>query len=261
VTEAVMGDPAGGVAGRVFAFRDVSGERVVEQLKSDFVVSVSHELRAPLTSIYGFAETLLRREGLFRDDERQTFLRYIASESERLTGIVERLLNIARLESGDLAVSMDEVDVGAVLADAVRRAETLEHGDGHRFVLDLPEQPLAAEADREKLRQVLADLLENAVRYTPKGTSITVTARGVEDAVEVFVADEGAGIPPAEQPLIFRKFYRGSDPGGGATGAGLGLFIARGLVRAMGGDMWVASSEGRGSSFGFQLKAAGKGDG
>src|ERR671932_472430 len=98
------GEPAGAVAGRIFAFRDISTERVVEQMKSDFVTTVSHELRTPLTSIYGFAETLLRQDVLFGDEERQLFLGYIASESQRLTAIVDALLNVARLDTGDLQV-------------------------------------------------------------------------------------------------------------------------------------------------------------
>src|SRR5204862_1479174 len=98
-SEAVMRDPAGEVAGRIYAFRDISAERLVEQMKSDFVSTVSHQLRAPLTSIYGFAETLLRGDIDFGAEERRTFLEYIASESERLTAIVDTLLNVARLEA------------------------------------------------------------------------------------------------------------------------------------------------------------------
>ena len=127
LSEAVMTDPAGAVAGRIYAFRDISAERSVEQMKSDFVSTVSHELRTPLTSIYGFAETLLRQDVLFGEEERATFLRYIASESERLTAIVDRLLSVAQLDTGDMAVQLAETDVGAVVSEAVR---SLEAGDG-----------------------------------------------------------------------------------------------------------------------------------
>ncbi len=120
LSEAVMTDPAGAVAGRIYAFRDISAERSVERMKSDFVSTVSHELRTPLTSIYGFAETLLRQDVLFGDEERATFLRYIASESERLTSIVDRLLSVAQLDSGDTQVQLAETDVAAVVSEAVR---------------------------------------------------------------------------------------------------------------------------------------------
>ncbi len=259
LSEAVMTDPAGAVAGRIYAFRDISSERSVEQMKSDFVSTVSHELRTPLTSIYGFAETLLRQDVLFGDEERATFLRYIASESERLTSIVDRLLSVAQLDTGVMAVQLGETDVRAVVNEAVRTAEGADGQNGHRFVIELDEASLAAEADREKLGQVLAHLLDNAVRYSPAGGTVTVAARRREDAVEVSVEDEGVGIPHAEQERIFRKFYRGDAAAAGAVGAGaagLGLFLAEGLVTAMGGRIRVDSSEGKGSTFVLELRPA-----
>ena len=260
LSEAVMTDPAGAVAGRIYAFRDISAERSVEQMKSDFVTTVSHELRTPLTSIYGFAETLLRQDVLFGEEERSTFLRYIASESERLTAIVDRLLSVAQLDAGDIAVQLAQTDVGAVVSEAVRSAEGADGENGHRFVVELADEPLDAEADRDKLSQVLAHLLDNAVRYSPAGGTVTVAARRREDAVEVSVEDEGVGIPHADQERIFRKFYRGDSAAGGAVGAGatgLGLFLAEGLVTAMGGRIRVDSSEGKGSTFVLELRPAG----
>ena len=257
VTEAVMRDPTGAVAGRIFAFRDISGDRLVEQVKSDFVSTVSHELRTPLTSIYGFAETLLRQDVMFGEEERQTFLRYIASESQRLTTIVDTLLNVARLDTGDLQVNIAETDVRDVVGQVLDGVSATEV-NGHRFVLELPAEPLAAKADPDKLRQVCAILVDNALRYSPDGGTVTVGAARREDTVEVSVADEGIGIPQSDQDQIFRKFYRGSDAElrVGAGGTGLGLFIARGLVTAMGGRIWVSSQEGEGSRFAFELPAA-----
>ncbi|MFL5959739.1 MAG: GAF domain-containing protein [Gaiellaceae bacterium] len=256
VTEAVMRDPVGSVAGRIFAFRDISGDRLVEQVKSDFVSTVSHELRTPLTSIYGFAETLLRQDVMFGEEERLTFLRYIASESQRLTSIVDTLLNVARLDTGDLQVNLAETDIRDVVGQVL---ETVAAADvnGHRFVVDLPEEPLAATADPEKLRQVCSILVDNALRYSADGGTVTVGATRRQDTIEVTVADDGIGIPQADQEQIFRKFYRGSDAElrVGAGGTGLGLFIARGLVTAMGGRIWVSSQEGEGSRFVFQLPA------
>ncbi len=258
VTEAVMRDPAGAVAGRIFAFRDISSDRLVEQMKSDFVSTVSHELRTPLTSIYGFAETLLRRDILFGDDERKTFLGYIASESQRLTAIVDALLNVARLDTGDLKVNIAPTDVRGVVDEVVQSVQD-GAADGHRFVVDLPDEPLAANADRDKLRQVFSILLDNALKYSREGGKVTVGVELKHDTVEVSVADEGIGIPQADQDQIFRKFYRGADAEArvGASGTGLGLFIARGLVTAMGGRIWVESREGEGSTFAFELPAAG----
>jgi two-component system phosphate regulon sensor histidine kinase PhoR len=256
VTEAIMRDPAGAEAGRIFAFRDVSADRAVEQMKSDFVSMVSQELRRPLTSIYGFAETLLRRGAAFGDEERATFLGYIASETERLTAIVDRLLSVARLDAGDLEVQLAPLDVRPVLSEALATAERSEAMNGHRFVLDLPEETLGARADRDKLKQVLAHLLDNAVRYSPEGGTVTVVARERGSAVEVRIVDEGTGIPAVDRERIFRKFYRGESGGRDAGGTGLGLFLARGLVAAMGGRIWVDSEEGKGSSFVFELPSA-----
>jgi PAS domain S-box-containing protein len=250
LSETVMRDPTGAVAGRIFAFRDISAEHAVEQMKSDFVSTVSVELRAPLTSIYGFAQTLLREDIAFSDPERRTFLDFIARETERLTSTVNALLNVARLDTGDLAVSLEPTDVGAVVSDVVEAAAVT--GNGHRVVADVNGSPCRAQADPEKLRQVLDQLVSNAIKYSPDGGTVTVSALRKDDAVEVAVADEGVGIPPSERDRIFSKFYKaGSGPG-----AGLGLFIARGLVREMGGRMWVESEEGEGSRFAFELPSA-----
>ena len=255
VSEAVMRDPAGAVAGRIFTFRDVSAERIVEQMKTSFVSTVSQELRRPLTSIYGFAETLLRRDVLFSEEERQTFLGYIASEAARLTAIVDQLLNVARLDAGDLEVDLSPTDVRGVVTEVVESLEAGGRLNGHRFVLELPDEPLDASVDRDKLRQILDALLDNAVKYSPGGGTVTVAARRRADAVEVRVADEGVGIALDEQERIFSKFYRSeAAPVGG--GPGLGLFIVQGLVRAMGGRIWVDSNAGSGSTFVFELPVA-----
>ena len=230
VTEAVMHDPTGAIAGRVFAFRDVSAEHTVEVLKSDFVASVSHELRAPLTSILGFAETLVAREGLFDEEERLTFLRYIAAEAERLTGIVEQLLNVARLEAGDLEVEIGPIDVVPVIEEAVAQAKRLTRT---ACIVSSPTRRQRA-SRRGRRRQAppgAGELLDNAMKYSPEGGTITIGARRQLDRVEIDVADEGIGIRQAEQELVFRKFYPDARLVGaarGGPGAGVGLFIARG---------------------------------
>jgi signal transduction histidine kinase len=257
LSEAVMLDPLGAVAGRIFAFRDISADRMIEQVKSDFVAAVSHELRTPLTSIYGFAETLLRQDIPFGDEERRTFLGYIASESERLTEIVDQLLNVARLDAGDLKVELGRIDLGSVLSELVKTVEESGAMNGHRFEVDLPEETLAAEADPDKVRQVFNILVENALQYSPGGGTVILGARRNADRVEVRVVDQGIGIPAGERERIFRKFYRAESAArDGAAGTGLGLFIAKELVNAMGGRIWVDSTEGEGSSFSFELPAA-----
>ena len=260
VTEAVMRDPAGQIAGKIYTLRDVSAERFVEQAKSDFVSSISHELRAPLTSIFGFAETLLRRGELFDDLQRRTFLAYISSESERLTGIVDALLDVAELDSGDLQVELTTLDVGNVVREVVESARADLAGareDGHTFAIDFQDEPLGAQADREKLRLVLVNLIDNAIKFSPKGGTVNVAGQRRPGTIELRVTDEGVGIPEEERERIFRKFYRGSSSVL-SGGAGLGLFITRGLVTAMGGRIWVDSTEGEGSTFVLELPSRGE---
>jgi two-component system, OmpR family, phosphate regulon sensor histidine kinase PhoR len=253
LTEAVMRDPAGETAGRIFAFRDISAERVVEQMRSDFVSTVSHELRAPLTSIYGFAATLLREDVDFEEEERNVFLTYIESEAQRLTTIVDKLLSVARLDAGDLQLELSPVDVRSLVSEVVDNAREAADVNGHEFVLDLPDVPLPARTDSDKLRQVLVNLVDNAVRFSPGGGRVTVGAVRRGQTIVLSVADQGVGIPDNEQNRIFSKFYRVGDAQTGGTG--VGLFIAQGLVSALGGRITVRSAEGRGSSFVVELPA------
>jgi PAS domain S-box-containing protein len=256
LTEAVMLDPAGAVAGRIFAFRDVSSERVVEQMKSDFVSTVSHELRTPLTSIYGFAETLMRSDVEFSDEERATFLGYIVSESERLIGIVDDLLNIARLEAGTLGLSLAATDLGEVARETLSRVEDASP-NGHRFEVEIEPGALIVHADREKLAQIFLNLVDNAVKFSPEGGAIRIAARRRADTAEISVTDEGIGIARGDQQRIFSKFFRTERVAqSGVHGTGLGLFLARGLLAAMGGRIWVESQEGQGASFTFELPLA-----
>ena len=246
LSEAVMRDPAGLVSGRIFAFRDISNEHAVERMKTDFVSTVSVELRTPLTSIYGFAQTLLRDDIVFGDQERHTFLDFIARESERLTAIVDALINVARLDSGELEVELEPTNVGSLVEDVIAT-----RANGHPVVTTV-DRDLAARADPTKLREVLDQLISNAVKYSPGGGTVIVSAERRQDAIEVAVTDEGVGIPPAERERIFTRFYKAGDE----RGTGLGLYIAQGLVREMGGRIWVESEEGRGSRFSFELPAA-----
>jgi PAS domain S-box-containing protein len=250
LSETVMRDPTGAAAGRIFAFRDISAEHELERMKTDFVSTVSVALRTPLTSIYGFAQTLLREDVGFSDVERRTFLEFIARESEGLTAIVDALLNAARLDKGDLAVTLAPTDVVDVVRSVVDTASV--DANGHQFVAEVDGAPARASADPDKLRQVLDQLIANAVKFSPGGGTVTVSVERRADAIEIAVADEGVGIPAGDVDRIFSKFTKVAS----GPGTGLGLFIARGLVREMGGRMWVESTEGVGARFVFALAPA-----
>jgi PAS domain S-box-containing protein len=241
--------------GTVFAFRDVTGERGVEKMKSDFISTVSHELRTPLAAIYGAALTLRRADMPLVGDQRDELLGVISSEAERLAKIVNDILWTSRIESGGLQVTIERCDAVALAHDIVQArlvhlpsnvSLELVRGDG------LPE--LAADPD--KVRQVLANLVDNAVKYSPDGGHVEVRLEQVGDRVRFLVLDEGLGIPHSEYERVFEKFYR-LDPNltRGVGGTGLGLYICRELVRRMAGRIWVEGREGRGSAFVVELPA------
>ncbi len=239
--------------GVVYAFRDLTTERRLEQAKSDFIATVSHELRTPMAGIYGAAQTLLRGDVDFSAEDRRMLLEIIATQAVRLSQITEEVLLASRLENDRLPVRRDQVDVGALASQAV---ETLRSHLPAETKVELTVAPdvEAAFGDHDRLQQVLVNLLDNAVKYSPGGGKVSVTVAGLPDAVRVSIADEGLGIPAAEQQRVFEKFYRLDNQltrAGGGTG--LGLYITRELVRRMGGTISVQSELGVGSTFTVEL--------
>jgi PAS domain S-box-containing protein len=253
-TAASLRDPREELPGTVYAIRDVSDERRLDQVKSDFVATVSHELRTPLTSIYGFAETLLRADATFGEDDRATFVRYIATEAERLTRLVDGLLSATRLEAGAVQLALGPVDVPALAREVATAARG--RSDKHQVKLVVPAHPVYALADQDRVRQVLINLVDNAIKYSPQGGEVRVQASGRGNLVEIRVSDQGMGISELDQQNLFRKFFRvDASQRGGIRGVGLGLFLVRGFVAAMGGRIWVESELGKGSTFVVELPA------
>jgi signal transduction histidine kinase len=242
--------------GTVYAFRDLTEERGIERLKSEFVATVSHELRTPLAAVYGAAMTLRRRDVELDDDHRGRLLAVIAGESDRLARIVDQVLAASRLESGSFAFSVEHCDPGRLALEVVEAARAHAPG-GVAIELGVEDDLPDVAADPDMLRQVLANLVENAVKYSPDGGRVIVSLRPHEGRVLFAVHDEGLGIPLRDQERIFEKFFR-LDPNltRGVGGTGLGLYICRELVRRMGGRIWVASSAGEGSTFFFELPVA-----
>ena len=189
----------------------------------------------------------------FEEDERKIFLTYIESEAQRLTTIVDKLLSVARLDAGDLQLELAPVDQRSLVSEVVELAREEFAGGAYEFVVELPDAPLPTRTDSDKLRQVLSNLVDNAVRFSPAGGRVTIGATRRGETIVLRVADQGVGIPVAEQERIFSKFYRVGDAQTGGTG--VGLFIAQGLVGALGGRITVQSAEGRGSSFVVELPA------
>jgi PAS domain S-box-containing protein len=236
--------------GVVYAVQDISDERALEQMRQDLVATVSHELRTPLAAIYGSAMTLNRDDIELPDDLESRLIDVIADESSRLTAIVNDLLLASQLDAGRLEARIESCDARALTESVVQAART-HLPDGVRVELDpvADDLPLVA-ADEEQLRQVLDNLLENAIKYSPGGGDVRLGVAAADDAVRFSIADAGLGIPASEQERIFDKFYRlDPDMTGGIGGTGLGLYIARELVRRVGGRVWVEPNNGQGSVF------------
>jgi PAS domain S-box-containing protein len=242
--------------GTVFTFRDLTEERVLEELRRDLVATVSHELRTPLAAIYGSALTLQRPDVSSDGELRDQLLDVIASESARLAQIVNDLLLASQLDAGTLGTKPKSCDAKEIAAQVVASART-HLPDGIELELDVPRRVQRVRADPGQLRQVVANLVENAVKYSPGGGTVRVALEPVDSMLRISVADEGIGIAPGEQRRIFEKFYR-VDPNmeRGIGGTGLGLYISRELVRRVGGRIHVESMPGRGSTFWIELPLA-----
>jgi signal transduction histidine kinase len=242
--------------GTVYAFRDLTEERLLEQMRSDFVATVSHELRTPLAAIYGAALTVRRTELELDEATRDHLLDVIADESDRLASIVEDLLLASHLDSGRLKLTVEACDPRP-LALAVLEAADTHLPANVTLVLDAAAELPPVRVDPQQLRQVLGNLVDNAVKYSPEGGEVRVRVEGAGASVRFSVSDSGLGIPAGEQRRIFEKFYR-LDPNmtRGIGGTGLGLYISRELVRRFDGRIWVESREGEGSTFHVELPAA-----
>jgi len=223
----------------------------LSQLRADFVSLVSHELRSPMAAVIGAARTLQDRWRMLTADQRESFLALIGDETARLAELVGDVLDTSRIEAGTFTYRFEEVDLGRVVDEAVETA-----------VLAQQEVPVVASVhgalpgirgDRARLRQVLGNLIENAVKYSPEGGEVRVTAAAANGAVRIAVRDAGPGIPPDQQRRIFEKFGRVDVPGASKPGTGLGLFIARSIAEAHGGSLDVSSGAEPGSIFTLTL--------
>ena len=224
--------------------------RRLSALRADFVSLVSHELRSPMAAVIGAARTLQGRWRELSPQQRASFLALISDETARLATLIGDVLDTSRIEAGTFTYSFSDVD----LADLVREtvAAMALGQDEVLVVAQAPDTVPAVRADRERLKQVLMNLVENAVKYSPAGGEVEVHAWAENGLVLVAVEDQGPGIPREQQGLIFEKFGR-ANVGGGKPGSGLGLFIARSIAEAHGGTLKVRSAPGQGSTFTLEL--------
>ena len=238
----------------LLTLHDLTRQRQVETTRREFVSNVSHELRTPLSSVKALAEAL--ESGALEDPATaRDFVRRIHGEADRMSALVEELLELSRLESGRTTLAMETVDVAALAEGEIEAFQLRAEAAGVALQVRLPDAPALVRGERDKLRQVLVNLLDNALKFTPSGGAVTVLVRAAAGGVEVAVRDTGAGIPAEHLPHVFERFYK-ADRARRDGGTGLGLAIVRHIVEAHGGTARVESREGEGATVSVTLRAA-----
>jgi two-component system phosphate regulon sensor histidine kinase PhoR len=243
--------------GTVYAFRDITDEHRLEELQAEFVATASHELRTPLAAVYGAAQTLRRHDFALDEAGRERFISMIVDESERLGRIVNQILLANQLDVGRLELVTEAFDAPDLLERVAEAART--YIPPHITIdVVVGEHMSPVAADKDRVRQILVNLVDNAIKYSPDGGRIELGVDDFDGLALFHVADEGIGIPLEERPRIFEKFYRlDPDMTRGIGGTGLGLYICSELVERMGGRIWVESREEGGSAFFFELPETG----
>lgn len=242
----------GRTEGHVCIMHDITGFKRLDQLKSDFVAAASHQLRTPLASIVGFAETILHHFARIDDRDKREYLEIVVKHARKLAGVVNDLLDFSKLEKGELTLERESIHLPEIAASIV--ADFTESSPLHRFTLEFEEGFPAVDADYFKVEHILNNLVANAVKFSPDGGEVRIGGARSTGAVEVWVEDEGIGVSVEEMDKLFTRFYH-SPPGRiiNKSGTGLGLYLVKMLVDAHGGEVSVASEPGEGARFAFTL--------
>lgn len=249
----MVGGEAAPFSGYGVLLQDVTQDYTANQLKNEFVSMVSHELRTPLSAVQGFSELLLTKNP--SPERQRRWLEMINRESVRLNSLIDDMLNLSQIEAGWINLRTERVELEPVIQQCV---ELLRVGSSHHsFKIEIEDNLPAAKADRDRLIQILNNIIGNAIKYSGQGGEIVIRAEHSKqepDYIQISVSDQGAGIPRSELPHVFEKFYRASGAQSqGVKGTGLGLAITRNLVELQQGRIWVESEEGQGSTFFFTL--------
>ncbi len=244
----------GDFLGRLYVFRDVTRERQVDRMKSEFVSLVSHELRTPITSIMGYMDLVLDGDAGPLNDEQREYLDIAQRNTTRLSSLVGDLLDVSRLESGAVHLKYATLDIRDLVAEVVQLLGPIIREKEQTIIQELPLDLPAVSGDSDRLTQVITNLISNAHKYTPAGGTISVTAESLGNKIKLAVRDTGIGLTPEEQAQLFTKFYRADNPATKKVGGtGLGLWITRSLVEMHGGAISVESLPDKGSTFSFTI--------
>jgi len=239
--------------GRLYVFRDVTREREIDRMKSEFVSMVSHELRTPLTSIKGYVDLLQADQVGTLNATQREFLNIVKANTDRLVQLINDLLDLSRIEARRIELQRQPLDLPRLVEGVVATLQPQLRAKQQELLLDLPPDLPPAWGDPDRVIQILTNLVSNAHKYTPAAGKITITARAQEAWVRVDVADTGIGLSREDQARLFSRFFRASSAARDVPGTGLGLAITRSLVELHGGDIWVESAPGQGSTFSFTL--------
>lgn len=235
--------------GTIFVHRDITREHEVDKMKSELVSTVSHELRTPLSSVLGFTELLLNKE--LKPDKQVRYLKTIYKEAMRLTNLINDFLDLQRMESGDQVYRMDKLSMNELVIEA---AEKFRTQSTHSIVLVDDASDVKVEGDRERLAQVLMNLIGNAIKFSPEGGNVTICMKNHANSLRVSIQDEGIGIPAEDIPKLFSKFQRIDNSSRRKIGGtGLGLAICQEIIVKHDGKIWIESQEGQGTTIHFEL--------
>jgi signal transduction histidine kinase len=250
-----------GFMGRLYVFRDVTREREVDRMKTEFVSLVSHELRTPLTSIKGFTEMILDGDAGEINIETKEYLEIVFSNSERLVALVNDLLDLSRIESGRIQIKSEPVDLTEVVQAVVATMQQKINEKEQKLSVDLAPSAASVRGDKDKLVQVLTNYVSNAYKYSPAGSDIRIVIFEKEGFAHTAVIDNGMGIAPENQPRLFTRFYRvDNSMTREIGGTGLGLSIVKQLIELQGGQVGVISALGEGSTFWFTIPLISRAD-
>jgi PAS domain S-box-containing protein len=243
--------------GTLYGFRDVTQERELDRMKTEFVSQVSHELRTPLTAIKGFTDLMLDGDAGEVNEEQSEYLAIVKSNADRLVALINDLLDVSRIESGRIQLKLERVDVRAILEMVVATMRPLLESKSQRLTLSIADGLPAAWADHDRVVQVATNLISNAHKYTQAGGEIDVGARADRGNLRIAVRDNGMGIAPEDQARLFSRFYRVDNSlTREIGGTGLGLSIVKSIVEMQGGTVTVDSAPGTGSTFAFTVPIA-----
>lgn len=249
--------PSGEYIGRLFVQRDVTREREVDRMKTEFVGLVSHELRTPLTSIKGYVDLLIAGEAGEVNDEQREFLSIVKTNSDRLVALINDLLDVSRIEAGKIELRLSPVDLATSVEQVATLLRPAIEAKSQSIDLRLPARLPPALGDRDRLAQIMTNLLSNAHKYTPSGGHIEIAASAQGDRLCVSVRDDGIGMTAEELDQLYTRFFRANNPTTDQVGGtGLGLTITKSLVEMHGGEISVDSRPGAGTTFAFTLPVA-----